>query len=159
MSRTESVDDDVSLVERIRRTLPWLPSRWPLVVMAVLSMASGLVEALVVTVIAVAAGALAGDDHSIEIGLGPVDIDTTITQALWVGIGAAVAMVALRLFSGWILADFGSRVLRRTRMKLLSDYLSAPYEVQADSVQAELHELVVDRAMALPVPCDRSMRR
>lgn len=149
MTTAEDATEAIPLRVRLRQVRPWLPARWPLAAVSLLSLVSGLIEALVVTVIAATAGVLAGGDDVIEVGLGPVDIDATINTALWVGVGATVLMVLLRLINGWILADLGRRVLTGSRMRLLDSYLSAPYEMQADSVQAELHELIIDRAFWL----------
>lgn len=149
MTEPEPIADETRLLERLRQVDDWLPSRWPLVVIGTLSMASGLIEALVVTVIAAAAGAIAGGDESIAVGLGPLDVEATVSTALWIGVVAAAVMVLLRLVGGWVLADLGKTVLAGTRMRLLDGYLSAPYEVQTDAVQAELHELIVDRALRL----------
>lgn len=150
MSRPDAVGTGpAGLVTRVRQIGPWLPARWPLVTIAVLSVVSGLIEALVVTVIATAAGALAGDDDSISVALGPIAVESAVSTALWFGIAATALMIGLRLVNGWVLSDFGKALLSTSRLRLLDDYLSAPYEVQAASVQAQLHDLIVDRALRL----------
>lgn len=127
----------------------WIPSRLTLLGVAALSLAGGLLEALIVGLVAGIGAAVAQGQDLLEMSLGPVDMSVTTTRALAVGFVATAVMVMARLTASVLGARLASRTLVNARRRLLEGYLSASYEVQRTVVQAELHDLIAFQAMRM----------
>lgn len=127
----------------------WIPSRLALAGVAGLSLVGGLLEALIVGLVASIGAAVAQGQERLEMSLGPVDLSVTTTRALAVGFAVVVLMVAARLMAGVLSSRLASRTLVDARSRLLASYLSASYEVQRTVVQAELHDLIAFQAMRM----------
>ncbi len=127
----------------------WIPSRVALGGVAALSLLAGLLEAVIVGLVAGLGAAVAQGRDVMELAVGPVALSATVGESLLVGFGGVLAMVAARLVASVIASRVVGRTLVGARTRLLDTYLSTSYEVQRTLVQAELHDLVTFQAMRL----------
>lgn len=124
-----------------------VPSRLTLVVVSLMSLVGGVLEALLVALVASVAATVAQGGDGLEASLGPFEITMATEQSLLVGFGATVVMVTMRLLAGGIGSRLAARTLVETRTSLLRAYLHAHYERQRELLSAEFHDLLVFQAM------------
>ncbi|MTV24578.1 ABC transporter ATP-binding protein [Nitriliruptoraceae bacterium ZYF776] len=144
-----STDTSPSGVRALLLLRDWLPSRAVLPVVAALGLLGGVLEAGVLGLIAATGATMARGGDDVVVSLGPWALDTTVTVALVAGAVATVAMVLVRLATARASTDLAAATLVRTRTSLLERFLSASYETQRASLQAELHELIAVQTMRL----------
>lgn len=124
-------------------------ARRRLVLPAVTAGAAGLADATALLTIAHVAVTVSVGDDAVGIDVGPLDVELSVTAALV----AAVALLAVRLVAGWVLArtvaTIGAGVLQQVRRELVGSYLAASWPVQASVPEGRLAELLSDHSLTI----------
>ena len=112
-----------------------------------LSFASGLVEAMVLLVIARVAFALTKSDSKVPLSLGPLtDVKVSVPALIAIAVVLLGVRFALQLAAIWEQTALSGHVLLQVRNQLASDYIGASWALQADERSGRLQELATNFA-------------
>lgn len=125
----------------------WIPSLRPIVPIMTLSLMAGLLEAGALAVVAAAATAVAEARDSLSVGAFGISVSWSVNGMLGAAAALAFGYSVVNVAGSYVTTRYGSSILTYARDRLTRRFLAATYEVQSTIVQAELHELVVIRAL------------
>ena len=115
-----------------RRVSPFFAgSRWPVVVLSVLSLVSGFAEAALLALVAAIAGALSQGSDSVGVDLGPVSVDAGLNVLFAVGFALAVVRGVLQLVLAYLPAKMSANAMAGLRRRLFDVYTAASWPVKA----------------------------
>lgn len=106
-------------------------SRRRLVVLVVVAVIAGLVEASLLAVIATAAAALSQGEPSVSLALGPSALEASRTTAFAFAIALAVVRGVLQLVLAYLPAQMSSGVLADIRERLFASFTAASWSTKA----------------------------
>ncbi len=120
-----------------------------LVIVAVLAIAGGLAEALLLVALAQLAVKIAAGKSHIVMQLGPLgSARLTVTQLVLIAGGLAVARSVLRAVGAYFGTQLSTNVITTTRRRLIVLYLAATWELQARQREGRLQEVLTTYAGA-----------
>lgn len=110
-----------------------------LTVLAVVSFAGGLFEAIFLVLVTRAVFAVTEGDDSFRFGVGPeISLGAAVAAALIL----VVVRISLALMTSWLAAGLSSQVIARVRRDLSSAFLSASWTAQQKDRSGQLQELL-----------------
>lgn len=129
-----------------RRIKPLLGDRASSVLLlAVASVASGLAEAGVLTLVAQVAAGMVGDEQLMRASWGPADLRLTMGTALAVAVALAAVRAGLQLVISWMPSRISSDLQARLRRDLFTSFSRASWPVQANERDGHLQELMTSQ--------------
>jgi ATP-binding cassette, subfamily B, bacterial len=142
------VESGDSLRERLE-TIRWLIPLRLVAGIAVVSVGSGIAEALALLLIVQAATALAGQEGAVAISIGPLDMqDITMSQLLWAAAAMASTRLVLHLLNSFLAAKAAAAVMARLRHELVGAFLQASWSRQSAERQGRLQDLATTHVLS-----------
>jgi ABC-type multidrug transport system fused ATPase/permease subunit len=102
-------------------------------------------EAGVLAIVARAATALVDTTHQIHGGLGPINLDLTTQQLLWIGFGLAVVRLLLQIPTSYLPARISGDVQLAMRERLLGAYTYSSWELQSKDQEGYFQEMMTNQ--------------
>jgi ATP-binding cassette, subfamily B, bacterial len=106
------------------------------------STVSGLLESVVLVLIAQIAAALVNGKTSVSSDLGPVNVHATVGAMLTIAAVAAAIRLGLQVFIAYLPARIGADFEARTRTELFAGFTEASWGTQAEEREGHLQELM-----------------
>jgi len=117
-------------------------SRRALIVVAVLAVGAGLLEAFQLFLVSQLALSVAKSGNTVDVVGGPLDWHPTVPQALIVALVTAVAWMLFGIAAGFFQARATTKTLVGIQTRLTSSFLAASHDIQAAERQGNLQELI-----------------
>jgi ABC-type multidrug transport system fused ATPase/permease subunit len=117
-------------------------SRWRMVVLSVVSLVAGLLEASLLALIATVAGALSQGRTRVDAHLGLVSVNAEIRTVLLVGIGVAVVRGVLQTILAYLPATMSASAMSGMRQRLFDAYTDAEWGLKATQRDGHLQSLM-----------------
>ncbi len=131
-----------------RRIAPFFSeSRGKIVLISIASVVAGLLEAVLLTLIAALALALA-DGRDVRMGLGGIGLDLTIPVALGLGIALAVLRGILQLWVVYLPAVMGGQAMVDLRTRLFDAFVGAAWPSKASERDGGFQSVMLNQVRA-----------
>lgn len=111
--------------------------------MSGLAVVAAQIEALALVLVVPVVEALAAGENSIDLDLGPVGADRSVTAATAAAAAGIMVAAVLNVVGAWYRSRLVCRWERSERDGLLDDFLATDWEIQAASRSGRLHGLYV----------------
>ncbi|MCZ3388528.1 MAG: ABC transporter ATP-binding protein/permease [Actinomycetia bacterium] len=126
-----------------RRTAPFFgASRGAILALAAASLLGGLAEAVLLTLIAAAANAIALGESEVETGLGPLSVNAGLSTLFAIGIGLAVLRGALQILVAYLPAKMSANANSALRRNLFDAFTSSSWTVQSAERDGHFQSLI-----------------
>jgi len=110
------------------------------------SMATGVAEAAILAILAEVASALVAGNHTVELTVGPFQLDPTIEVLLVVAFAVAMARIALGVATSVLNPRIVGNVQAMLRRELLASYMGSSWAVKSQDREGHLQELMTNQA-------------
>ncbi len=126
-----------------RRTAPFFgASRSRLALLSLASVVAGLAEAVLLTLIAAIAGALALSKSSVDTHLGPIHVNASLSTLFVIGIALAVARGVLQIVVAYLPASMSAHANATLRRKLFDAFTGTSWAVQSAERDGHFQSLI-----------------
>lgn len=137
----------IAVIRRSRaawaRVAPFLGvSRWKIIALAGGSISAGVVEAAILALIAAIATALSAGESSIDVDLGVISLDTSLTTLFMIGFGLVVVRTALQTVMVYLPAVMSAGVVASLRTTLFDSFTRTAWRVQASERDGHFQSLI-----------------
>ena len=126
-----------------RRLAPFLgASRGQLAVLAGASVAAGLIEAALLSLIASVGAALSEGADRVDTSFGPLPVQASITAVLVVGVVLALVRAGVQLWLAYLPASMSARAAATLRQRLFDAFTGTSWSVQASERDGHFQSLM-----------------
>jgi ATP-binding cassette subfamily B protein len=121
--------------------------RGPILTLAVVSVLSGLTEAVILAVVAQVAASLVTGDSAVDVSVGALSVHTTVDALLVLAAVLALVRLALQVPIAWLPARISADVQAGLRRDLFDAFTRASWGVQSDDREGHLQEMMTSQVV------------